>query len=635
MEPKTDSGTGSVFPKTEDHNTRFIDAIPDPIVIFNAKGEILDCNELFIKSLRISKGKEKTLKGNVFDFIAKRDLDRTRLDLESAIRVGPVGGMIYTITRADGSEFPAEISVKVSKQDGNLLVVGIFKDVTERINAETLLKESEQKYRELVEPNIIGIISANMESITEANDAFLKIVGYSRQDLEEGKMRWRKMTPPEYAPSDDKGLKELLEHGKCEPFEKEYYKKDGSRVPILIGRSLIKRSPLEWVCFVMDITERKKAEDALKESEEKYRELVENANSIIFKWDATGKILSMNEYGLNFFSFSLEEVLGKSVFETFVPKRESTGRDLTLLIDKILTDHQYVDNINENVKKNGERIWIHWTNKPMVDAKGKLAILSVGDDVTQRKKMEDELKNYSECLQLLVTEKTKELQDAQRLAIIGETATMVGHDLRNPLQSIINTMYILNKKIKEMPLSSVRDELTSSYERIERNANYMNKIVSDLLDYSRPMVPESTVTNLQRLIDETLADIKIPDNVAITLLFDRTLKVMVDSQLIKRAFTNLITNAIQAMPDGGALTITAEDTDKGIYMKFTDTGKGIPADVMKNFFKPFVTNKAKGMGMGLVIVKRIIDAHKGSIDVESEVGKGTTFAITIPLKQQL
>jgi signal transduction histidine kinase len=108
---------------------------------------------------------------------------------------------------------------------------------------------------------------------------------------------------------------------------------------------------------------------------------------------------------------------------------------------------------------------------------------------------------------------------------------------------------------------------------------------------------------------------------------------MVDRQLIKRAFTNLIVNAIQAMPDGGVLTITAEDTDKGTYMKFTDTGQGIPADGIKNLFKPFTTNKAKGMGMGLVVVKRIVDAHKGNVDVKSEVGKGTSFAITIPLKQ--
>jgi signal transduction histidine kinase len=194
-------------------------------------------------------------------------------------------------------------------------------------------------------------------------------------------------------------------------------------------------------------------------------------------------------------------------------------------------------------------------------------------------------------------------------------------------------MYILNKKVIEgMPSSPAKNVMTSSYERIERNVNYMNKIVSDLLDYARPMVPEFSVISLQRLINAALADIKVPDNVAITLLFDRALEVMVDGQLIKRAFMNLVNNAIQAMPDGGVLTITAEDTDKGTCMKFTDTGQGIPDDMMKNLFTPFATTKAKGMGMGLVIVKRIIDVHKGNLDVKSEVGKGTTFAITIPLK---
>lgn len=492
-----------------DLRMKFIDEIPDPIIIFDVNGKILECNEYFINSLKISIGKEEILKGNVFDFIAKRDLDKVRSDFDSAIKIGPVGGKIYTVTREDGSEFPAEISAKFLKLDDKILVFCVFRDVTKRIEAQVKCQESEQKYRELVE----------------------------------------------------------------------------------------------------------------------------NVNSIIFKWDANGKILFFNDYGLKFFGFSLEEVLGRSVFETIIPKRDTMGLDLTLLADKILTNHQYVDNINENVKKNGKRVWVHWTNKPVKDEKGELVILSVGTDITERKKMENELKNYSERLQLLVAEKTKEVQDAQRLAIIGETATMVGHDLRNPLQSIVNTVFILNKKNKEIPPSPRRDELTNNYERIERNVSYMSKIVSDLLDYARPMVPEFSVISLERLINETLADIKVPDNITITLLFDRTLKIMVDRQLIKRAFTNLINNAIQAMPDGGVLTMTAEDTDQGTLMKFTDTGQGIPDDMMKNLFTPFATTKAKGMGMGLVIVKRIIDAHKGDLDVRSEVGKGTTFAITIPLKQ--
>ena len=121
------------------------------------------------------------------------------------------------------------------------------------------MKESEEKYRSLVEANIVGIILVNMNYVVEANDAFLKIVGFIRQDLEDGKINWRDLTPPEYASIDDKAVSDILEHGRCEPFEKEYFRKDGSRVPVLIGASMVRRLPFECSCFVMDITQNKKS----------------------------------------------------------------------------------------------------------------------------------------------------------------------------------------------------------------------------------------------------------------------------------------------------------------------------------------------------------------------------------------
>jgi signal transduction histidine kinase len=160
----------------------------------------------------------------------------------------------------------------------------------------------------------------------------------------------------------------------------------------------------------------------------------------------------------------------------------------------------------------------------------------------------------------------------------------------------------------------------------------MNKIVTDLLDFARPMKPEHSVISLQRTIDETLAEIKKPDNVKITTRIDKSQKILADSQLIKKAFTNIMTNAIQAMPDGGTLTIAAEDNNEGTVIRFKDTGMGMSPHVLKNLFKPLITNKAKGMGMGLVVVKNIIDAHKGRINVKSEAGKGTTFAFTMPTR---
>ena len=130
------------------------------------------------------------------------------------------------------------------------------------MRSEAALRESEERYRQLVEPNIVGIISADVDRVLDANDAFLRMVGYTREELEAGDLRWREMTPPEYTPLDDRALEELLATGRATPFEKEFFRKDGTRVPILLGASLLEREPLKWVCFIQDITDRKLAEQA-------------------------------------------------------------------------------------------------------------------------------------------------------------------------------------------------------------------------------------------------------------------------------------------------------------------------------------------------------------------------------------
>ena len=166
-----------------------------------------------------------------------------------------------TIRRKDGSERIVEARYTfVTEGDERTAMVSIVRDITDQKRTEAALHESEAKFRSLVTGNIIGILLADMEHIVEANDVFLQMVGYSAQDLIAGNIKWREMTPPEWAAADDHAIAELLERGASTPFEKEYYRKDGGRLPILIGASLLTREPLTWMCFVLDLTERKQAE---------------------------------------------------------------------------------------------------------------------------------------------------------------------------------------------------------------------------------------------------------------------------------------------------------------------------------------------------------------------------------------
>jgi signal transduction histidine kinase len=245
---------------------------------------------------------------------------------------------------------------------------------------------------------------------------------------------------------------------------------------------------------------------------------------------------------------------------------------------------------------------------------------------------------YSDYLEEMVQEKTEELKEAQenllktqRLAAIGEAAAMVGHDLRNPLQVITYALYLAEHKLD----SSYNGDIRKTCTIIKEQVQYMNKIVSDLQDYSRPLKTKLLETNIHELINETLSTLTIPENIKVSVVIDADLnfpKLRVDSLMIKRVFINLLTNALQSMPNGGELTVTVSQTEETALISFRDTGVGIAEEHKSKIFQPLFTTKAKGQGLGLAVCKRLIEANKGTIRFESEVGEGTTFTVTLPLQ---
>ncbi|MEM3608631.1 MAG: CHASE4 domain-containing protein [Candidatus Bathyarchaeia archaeon] len=263
---------------------------------------------------------------------------------------------------------------------------------------------------------------------------------------------------------------------------------------------------------------------------------------------------------------------------------------------------------------------------------------NVNGMLEQLEEHQRQIRRHLEHLEELVEERTRKLLRYERLAAIGEVAMMVGHDLRNPLQVMMNIVYLAGEHLKSI-LPNVPDhdkaeqirELCSS---MEEQIEYMNKIVSDLQDFGRPLQPQFQPTNLTRLIEDTVSNIKKPETVEISLNFkDEFPDLKIDGAMIQRALTNLIINAIQAMPEGGRITITTLRRGAVALINVQDTGEGIPEENLDKLFKPFFTTKAKGQGLGLPVTKRIVEAHGGAIKVESKVGVGTKFTIELPLKE--
>ncbi len=268
-------------------------------------------------------------------------------------------------------------------------------DITERKMTEEALRRTQfsvDRAREAV------FLVKSDAGLAYVNDTACRSLGYTKEEL-------LTMTVFDFDPEfpRDQWEEIWVRNSGVESYltETVHKTKDGRIFPVeLVANPLVFGGKEYRVVYARDITERKQAEKALREGERKYRELVENANSIILRWDREGRITFMNEFGLRFFGFSTDEVIGHHVIGTVVPLNETSGRDMRSLMDQICANpKEFERNINENVRKSGERVWIDWTNKTVLDAKGQLIeILSVGSDITERRKLEERLTRLNKCL---------------------------------------------------------------------------------------------------------------------------------------------------------------------------------------------------------------------------------------------
>ena len=265
----------------------------------------------------------------------------------------------------------------------------------------------------------------------------------------------------------------------------------------------------------------------------------------------------------------------------------------------------------------------------------------VVQDITERKQAEEALKEYSERLEEMVEERTQQLRDAQerllraeRLATIGQLGASVSHELRNPLGIIKNSAYYLHMK-----LGYADEKVKKHLEIIENEIARSNKIISDLLNFARDTRLALQETDINIIVQDALSRTQLPAEVSVITELDEGLPpVMANPSQIEQVFINMITNAVQAvtashsadMRPEGRLEISTRAEDGFVVAQFKDNGCGIPAENLEKLFEPLFTTKAKGIGLGLAVSKRIIEAHNGSIEVESEVGKGTTFTVKLP-----
>jgi len=233
----------------------------------------------------------------------------------------------------------------------------------------------------------------------------------------------------------------------------------------------------------------------------------------------------------------------------------------------------------------------------------------IGRDITEKKQMEEQLIK------------------SERLAAIGQAATMVGHDLRNPLQAIENGVYLLNAELSKNRMTNTTK---TTIDAITKSIEYADNIVNNLRSFTKMEKPMLVETDINSVVKESLSLVNKPDNIELVIKTEEMPKIKVDKKMLKRVFVNLATNGMQAMKEkNGTLTVTTKKNGEFAEVSFKDTGVGISKEGMKKLFTPFFTTKAQGMGVGLALCKKFVELNKGTIDVESEQDKGSKFTIKL------
>ncbi|MFQ5912133.1 MAG: GAF domain-containing protein [Nitrospinota bacterium] len=519
---------------------------------------------------------------------------------------------------------PVEVSVTLSAaKDNSGRVVGfsgINREIGAKKRAEEALRKSEKKYRTLFEQASDAIEIVDEEGrIVDCNQHACDLLGYTRQEMLE--KRVQDIVAPEYRDSVAQRISQITEVG-LPPYESVNVRKDGTPVPIEVSATPIEIGGRNHVIyFLRDITERRQAETALRESEERFCRL-SRASFEGVAITENGRILDANQTLARMLGYEPHELIGMEVqgtvppeYRNYVLKRNLSGYEKTFEA--------------QCLRKDGSVFPVEVHGGP-IPYQGRTVRVAAIRDITERKRAEEELQKTQA---LLVR--------SEKMAAVGTLVAGVAHETLNPLNNLSVQIQMLKRGI----LADDPKRLSNSYQVIDKQVNRIARITQNLLQFTRCRESQMKKLDVRSVLDRVVDLVEDPyrlEKMDVVRDYDPHLPLVeADEDRLSQVFLNLIGNAKDAMPEGGRVTLRARSStcngSARVRIEVEDTGTGITKDVLNRIFDPFFTTKpeGKGTGLGLSVSYGIVENHGGKLDVESKEGKGTTFLVELPATMEV
>ncbi|MEP0860510.1 MAG: PAS domain S-box protein [Ignavibacterium sp.] len=590
-----------------------IEYASEGIFIADEKGKYIDVNPVGCRMLGYSK--EELLEKNLRDLIYY-DSSAPPLALDKLL-AGETVTVERKLKKKDGSFLHCEI---VAKMLPDKRFQGLVRDISERKRAEDILKQSEERFRAFFNSDVIGTFYGDVNgNVFSANDEFLRILGLTKEDLSIEKVRIQNFTPPEYSKLDEENIRSALVIGSCQPYEKQFIKKNGERIWVLIGFVVVGNKREEILGYALDLTKLKETEENYKrlyiENEELLQRLQLHLERIPLAYliiDKDFKIKFFNPEAEKVFGYTNKEVKGKDPYEFLIP--ESSKPLVEEKRKRWMMGDMNANGINENITKDGRIILCEWYNTPILDEDGNLVeVISMGIDVTEREKSKEELINSEQKLRALASH-LQSVREEERAAIARELHDELGQILTSVKMNLMMMSKQVIQEDESFDKTIFENEIQSMNEMIEHSVRRLKKLISEL----RPEVLDNLglIPAVEWLVEQFISRSGIKVNYSpkiknIDLPKDKQLNIY---RIIQESLTNVLRHS-----QANEINLNIFESDNNICIEIKDNGRGFSPDNLDPLHSIGITGmKERALTFG------------AKLKIESLPGSGTSVLLSVP-----